>query len=93
MEDLIAELSRIAPREIIINEALLKKQEIESVAEEKHDLTSISRGWFDPRTGTKSLRNHFGIQTLSGFGLSDNSIETGACAALLSYISTLPWQM
>ena len=49
-----------------------------------HELDTWS---FDPPNCSESLKEHFGVQNLSGFGLEDRQTLVSAAGALIQYVS------
>ncbi|MFA6990077.1 MAG: DNA mismatch repair protein MutS, partial [Candidatus Gastranaerophilaceae bacterium] len=95
-ENLISELSRIQPSEII---SIAKKQEIkafqivpETVADlpkeirNKYSCTKVSANLFSENAAVLKIKEYFNIQSLEGFGYSE--FNTGICAAgaILHYL-------
>jgi DNA mismatch repair protein MutS len=83
------ELERLLPREMIVQESLLEEdQEIARALHERPNL--VLNRWADwlfdlDRSGKRLLRQ-FGVSSLRGFGLEDDSPELLCAGALLDYL-------
>ncbi len=86
--NLMDEIYKIMPSEIICNEALkVSGIEFEDMRERLHiSVFSLDDWYFDDVATSKVLREHFKVHNLAGLGLSD--FETGAVSAgaLLQYL-------
>ncbi|MCL1818965.1 MAG: DNA mismatch repair protein MutS, partial [Spirochaetaceae bacterium] len=88
-EGLRKELHRLAPREILIQEALLHEdEEITKIARGRKDLVinSLPDWSFDRQAAAKRLAGLFGTTSLKGFGCADDAPEIASCGALIEYI-------
>ncbi len=78
--ELIDELKRIDPGELLVEEG------------SNHDfledffLTPLSEMEFQPSFAEEKLKQHFGVESLSGFGIDDISLGVCAAGAVLSYL-------
>lgn len=81
LNDLLAEYSRLQPREVIINET--------------HDLSFFKNlesiqtrpTWsFDLNSAFTTLCEHFNTKDLSGYGIKSGNLALGAAACLLQYV-------
>ncbi len=82
------ELSRLGPREILVQESLLEEQSDVRAVIEQHESVVVNRypDWsFDSDAGRRRLLHLFGVSTLDGFGVSDR--ELFCVDVLLSYVS------
>jgi DNA mismatch repair protein MutS len=78
------DLARIAPRELLLNEA--REQEVVSnIAENGVSITPLSRGSFDSTNAEKRLCDLFGVASLDAFGSFDRA-EVSAMGALVDYL-------
>jgi DNA mismatch repair protein MutS len=78
------ELARLAPRELLLNEA--REREIEpNIAETGVAITRLSRGSFDSAGAEKRLCAMFGTNSLDAFGSFDRA-EVSALGALVDYL-------
>ena len=88
-ERLRAELYRLSPRELLVQQSLLDEGAVASVLEEKPGII-INRlpDWsFDAVLGAEELRRRFGLATLKGLGFSDEGeSELAAAYAVLRYV-------
>jgi len=77
------ELGRLAPAECLVAESYTERLNIDPPA---FTLTSRPDWNFDPSSAQTVLREHFGITTLTGFGLEDNQPCLVSAGALLIYL-------
>ncbi|HMS95686.1 MAG TPA: DNA mismatch repair protein MutS, partial [Tabrizicola sp.] len=77
------DLARIAPRELLLNEA--REREISDALVEGTTITPLSRGSFDSTSAEKRLCETFGVASLDAFGSFDRA-EVSAMGALLDYL-------
>ncbi len=88
MEFLKSELSRIAPRELIIQQSLYERPGVGSIIREMED-TLVERrpDWsFDRTKALGELKARFGLASLKGFGFQDEAPELAAAGILLEYL-------
>jgi len=78
------ELARLAPREVLLNEAS-EADWAETVTESGAALTPLSRASFDSSSGETRLTALFGVGTLEGFG-TFSRVELSAMGALVDYL-------
>ena len=94
---LLAELERLRPAELVLPtqaRALLELVSGAPVATESTPPLSLSGAqivtyddWtFQPETSVFTLRDHFGVVSLDGFGLKNRNGATGAAGAVLHYL-------
>ncbi len=94
ISDLLGQLNRIAPAEIILSEDLLEGEPAALHANLMAQVKSLERvalssqpDWqFDPQRGTRRLCELMGTHDLSGFDASDQQESIGAMNALLSFV-------
>jgi len=89
LEHLADEVGRIEPAEIILPEskadpAALPITAIRAACDAP--ITPVSDWLFEPYQAAETLKEHFGVATLRGFGLRDESASTAAAGAALKYI-------
>lgn len=84
--DLLNELDRISPREIIANPVFFENGDISKKVKSKFYIEQFEERSFDAATGLERLKRHFDVITLSGFGVRDNGIDVCAAGALLAYL-------
>lgn len=77
------ELSRLSPAEVLLPE------EIELSFLSRDSITYSDGYAFEPATASFFLRDHFGVQTLDGFGCTDLPAAVGAAGGLLHYLSKI----
>ncbi len=83
------ELHRLSPRELIVQESLLDDDDgLERILREREGLV-LNRlpDWsFDLETSRRELARQFGVASLKGFGLQDDSPELIAAGVILDYL-------
>jgi len=85
-KSLISTLERIAPREILIAQTLLDRNETIGTAVHLRDIMSpLVASMFDSQNAEKRLEKQFGVGTLKSFG-GFSRAETSAAGTLLDYI-------
>ncbi len=77
------DLARVAPRELLLNEA--REREISDSLFDGTAVTPLSRGSFDSAGAEKRLCETFGVASLDAFGTFDRA-EVSAMGALLDYL-------
>jgi DNA mismatch repair protein MutS len=84
-EELMAELERVRPAEIIVPAEAVSLQRVLQGA---FPAMSPYEDWvFAPETARHTLRDHFKVATLDGFGLKGREAAVGAAGAALHYVS------
>jgi DNA mismatch repair protein MutS len=83
---LLAELDRLRPAELIFPGA--SKALSELLSENSTQLSPHDDWVFMPETALFTLREHFKVASLDGFGLRNRTAATGAAGAILHYLST-----
>jgi DNA mismatch repair protein MutS len=85
--ELIEELARLAPSELVICETQSEGAWVKALRGQMNVLVTSRPSWdFLPDRGLKSLCDQFGTTTLAGFGIEDDAIEIPAAGALISYL-------
>ena len=85
-EKLEAELSALAPREIVLSESLYQSPEYKNaLATSRASLTPLAGAKFDARTGERRLKERYGVGALDGFGAYAKT-ELMAAGVLLDYL-------
>ncbi|MHB8749318.1 MAG: DNA mismatch repair protein MutS [Aggregatilineales bacterium] len=80
----LEELARLLPREVLLPRAWTERGV--TLPQSIH-LTAGADYWFDSTTARQTLCDHFGVQTLDGFGLdSSKTLAIGAAGALIQYV-------
>ncbi len=82
-ETLKAEVSRIAPNEIICNDMVLLR---EAMGRDLPYASEPTSAWFQPKNATESLCEQFKLAHLSSLGLEDHKHATCAAGALMRYL-------
>jgi DNA mismatch repair protein MutS len=81
--ELLDEVARLAPAELLLPEGTELTPTTVATAATRAERA----GWtFSPRDGGDLLRKHFGVASLSGYGLADDGPAAGAAGALLRYL-------
>lgn len=87
-ETLFNEIAKIAPKEILIPEALLDQIEENEIREVTGAyLNILSDLYFSCEAGRKAILKHFEIKAPEGVGLGDKDEQITALGALFSYLS------
>ncbi len=95
-EELLLELGRISPREVIVPLRVVKPGEGEVVSKELPDapesvlrdyrVTGRSALYFQYQPATRRIFDTFGVTTLEGFGCQSMPLAVGAAGAVLEYL-------
>ncbi|MFN2312414.1 MAG: DNA mismatch repair protein MutS, partial [Spirochaetia bacterium] len=83
-----AELTRLRPREVLVQESLLSDYpQIKDVLTESDRLLNSYPDWnYNLAESRKSLERVLGVVSLKGFGIPENSILPLACGVLIEYL-------
>ena len=81
------ELRRVNPKEILIQKKLNTGDPLNAVLSDDLYVHELDTWSFDPPNCSESLKEHFGVQSLSGFGLEDRQTLVSAAGALIQYVS------
>ena len=82
---LLTELERLRPAEVVVAS---NSPEIQGLVEPAAPILQEYEGWvFGAETAEHTLREHFGVTTLDGFGLKNHSTAVGAAGAALHYLA------
>ncbi len=88
-ENILRELIKIAPSEIIIQESFIEtNEEIKKIISEFGN-TIINRypdWYFNLNNSLETLKKHFGVATLKCFGIDDNSPEIITAGIIIEYL-------
>ncbi len=85
-ESLAAELSRVAPKELLIAEKIQEHQLFANNMDDwKYILTPHSDSLFDNKKGERKLKEYYDVAFLDSFADYEKG-ELGACGALIEYI-------
>ncbi|GAB4452744.1 MAG: DNA mismatch repair protein MutS [Anaerolineae bacterium] len=80
-EAVVHELTRLAPREVVLPQLIAHATFPEGT------FTTPLPGWrFDQGTAERALLDHFRVATLQGFGIADQPFALQAAGALLGYL-------
>jgi DNA mismatch repair protein MutS len=88
-EDMVKEVLRISPKEILAGKDLLSKKV--SFIEKIEEMSSarflpINPFYFDHKMCVERLHKHLSVASLDGFGLKGETSSINACGALFSYL-------
>jgi DNA mismatch repair protein MutS len=81
-EILLAELERLQPVELLVNEALM----LPAALQNRPGIRLQPPWWFDTDSARQQLNRQFGTRDLTGFGCEDLGIAIGAAGCLLEYV-------
>lgn len=83
-----AELYRLAPREMLVQQSLLEEEPIANAIGEIEGLVvGKYPDWsFDPASSAVDIAHRFGVSSLKGFGFEEGAPEIAAAGVLLRYI-------
>lgn len=85
-QSLPSALAAIAPREIVLSEALYQnRDDLARLSDLGAALTPLPKAKFDPRSGQERIKARYGVGALDGFGDFDRA-ELSAAGALLDYL-------
>ncbi len=87
--ELLSELSRLEPKELLLNENQFeKKKELASHIKNSHNplITYIEEWNWDQQHSTDVLKDHLGVSTLSAYGFNGNAGPVVASGVLLNYL-------
>ncbi len=86
LEDLIAQIN---PKEIIVPKSQAEEISKTLYLEDGFSLTELEDTYFDPFKGEINLKNHLGVTSLYGIGLSGKPLLISNLSALLQYLKEL----
>jgi len=82
---LLAELERLRPAEIILP---TESTALRDFLRDAFKILNFYDGWvFAPETALYTVREHFKVASLDGFGLKDRAAAVGAAGAVLHYLT------
>ncbi len=84
--ELMNQLERIDPREIIANDRLFAQETTIKRLRARYYVEQRDRRFFEDERCRRLLLKHFGVLSLEGFGIKDSSSHVNAAGALLSYL-------
>ena len=85
-QEFMDNIARIEPREIIANEFLFTREFIMKWLGSRYYVEKKEQKFFDIERGQRTLLEHFKVATLTGYGVSDNSMMAAAAGALIRYL-------
>jgi len=86
-EEVLSEIARIGPAEVLLPEDSSKNQKIrEALTDIRTKITPRPSTDFSARSAEKLIKDQFGVSTLDGFGLGEKRIAVAACGAVLEYL-------
>ncbi len=86
-ERLFNELSRLSPAEVLVPSSETKRAPLIKFLEEIGARVTARNDYeFSARSAEQRLKDHFGVATLDGFGVSDWPAALGAAGAILAYV-------
>jgi DNA mismatch repair protein MutS len=85
-ESVINEVHRFAPSEILVQDTLSKSEKLNHLVESGSHITFRNDLDFSTTNGESMLKEHFGVQTVEGFGISDKPVALAAVGAILAYL-------
>jgi DNA mismatch repair protein MutS len=83
--NVVAVISRISPKEIVISERLAADETLYTALEERAQITVQSNASFDSKNAEKRLQDMFNVGSLDSFGAFSRS-EISAAGSLLDYV-------
>ena len=88
LKDLQEFLVSYKPSEIIANDLARQTSQLLDCVKAGYvpEFTPYDEGAFDKRLAKEKLLNHYGVNTLDGFGLQSKQFAINACGALLQYL-------
>jgi DNA mismatch repair protein MutS len=88
MEFLKSEISRLSPRELIIQQSLCDRSDVTGMLREFEDMLVERRpDWsFDRGKAFADITRRFNLSSLKGFGFQDDAPELAAAGVLLEYL-------
>ena len=77
-----AELARLEPAELLVPD----EEGMPAFLQQRTGIRRRAPWLFDPDSGRRQLLTFFGLHDLTGFGIDDKALATGAAGALLGYV-------
>lgn len=77
-----AELARLEPAELLVPD----EEGLPAFLQQRTGIRRRAPWLFDPDSGRRQLLAFFGLHDLTGFGIDDKALATGAAGALLGYV-------
>ncbi len=85
-EALLAELERLAPAEVVVEEQTPQVTMLTNALGERSGLTERAPWHFDAQTAHRLVCEQLGTRELAGFGVADDALGIAAAGALLDYV-------
>jgi DNA mismatch repair protein MutS len=85
-ESVTNEISRLAPSELLLPDSLKKTEVWKHLDNSGIHITFRSNLDFSTANGESLLKEHYGVRTTEGFGISDKPVALGAVGAILTYL-------
>ncbi|MFH1878336.1 MAG: DNA mismatch repair protein MutS [Candidatus Omnitrophota bacterium] len=87
MEDLFSELYKISPSECLVPASLAKDETFKKIRDVNLGALTVNDDWmYDYELSFKTIKNHFRVESLEGFGCHNLPYAIGAAGALLKYL-------
>jgi DNA mismatch repair protein MutS len=88
-EELLNELQRLNPAEIIVQSSAVESWLQNRLGEYKTTITIFDNWQFQPAEATQLLKKHFRVKSLESFGAHDKKLGATAAGAALAYVQSL----
>lgn len=85
-DELISFLSSFSPAEILVPERLLAEAKRWASRASIGNITAVADWTFHADHARQTLREHFGVMTLDGFGIPPGSLAVAAAGGLIDYL-------
>jgi len=90
IEEFIIEVSRLAPSECLLSESIANDNNWKNILNHKiRTFTPYPDYNFSPDVATQTLKEHFNVYSLDGFGLRGFNFGIGSAGALLDYVKEM----
>jgi DNA mismatch repair protein MutS len=80
------ELRRLDPKEVLIPDHASPENPLSRMVDSSFYVHTVEDWMSDPRTCSETLLDHYQVQNLEGFGLSENSPLTIAAGTIINYV-------
>ncbi len=89
ISQILNEIARIQPKEILLNESLyLYQKQIEDAVKSDVFIQCYDTWTYEFDNAENTLKEHFNVSSLAGFGLSDKKYGVSAAGALMHYLKS-----
>jgi len=88
-DDALDAIARVRPAEVLLPPDVMENEDelVAGIVRAAGSTPQEAAGWIlDPATAARTLKEHFGVATLEGFGLDKRDPSLGAAAAVLHYL-------